>query len=344
MSLEVFPTLDRDASSKGLMAEQLTIRNEGAVRVIAFCNPPENYITHIMLRELYTQLLKDREDDTVRVLVLTGGARDTFLTHYDVDELIAFRQGGARKRSDIAYRRLAYFLSWFFDKVDRWRWLDQMAVVNVAKRPVGEQSIYFWMRCLQILDNYPKPVIAAINGLALGGGCEISLCCDFRYMADGENYRIGLPEVLLGITPGGTGTPIRLPLIVGEARALEMLLTGRIYRPAEAESIGLIHQAVPADDLMPLVLQLGQKLARGAPIAQASIRSAVRRGSRLARPQGRILEMAAAMKAMNSEDADAGMRAYATQIATQFEGVDLGKRLALYGRLYEGHLADFRGK
>jgi len=326
------------------MAEQLKIRNEGAVRVIEFCNPPQNYITHIMLRDLYSQLLKDREDDSVRVLVLTGGLKDSFLTHYDVGELIEFRKVSAGNRSDSANRRLARLLSWLFDKADRWPWLDRVAAATMAKRSSGEQSIYYWTRCLQILDSYPKPIIAAINGLALGGGCEISLCCDFRYMADGENYRIGLPEVLLGITPGGTGTPIRLPRIVGEARALEILLTGRIYRPAEAEAIGLIHRALPPADLMSHVMQLAQKLGRGAPIAQAAIRSAVRKGSRLAWRRGRVLEMAGAMKAMNSQDARAGMSAYVTQVAPQFEGVDLEKRFALYDDLYNGKLTEFRGK
>jgi len=326
------------------MAEQLKIRNEGAVRVIEFCNPPQNYITHVMLRELYTQLLRDRDDDSIRVLVLTGGLHDSFLTHYDVGELIEFRRVSAGNRSDGANRRLARLLSWLFDKADRWPWLDRVAAATVAKRSSGEQSIYYWTRCLQILDSYPKPVIAAISGLALGGGCEISLCCDFRYMADGQNYRIGLPEVLLGITPGGTGTPIRLPRIVGEARALEILLTGRIYRPVEAEAIGLIHCALPPADLMPHVMQFAQKLGRGAPIAQAAIRSAVRKGSRLAWRRGRVLEMAGAMKAMNSQDAHAGMSAYVTRIASQFEGVDLEKRFALYDDLYNGKLTEFRGK
>lgn len=326
------------------MTDQLKISKEGAVRTIAFCNPPQNYITHVMLRELYNQLLKDRADTSVRVLVLTGGLEDTFVTHYDVSELIDFRTVSARKRSDRTNRRLAGLLSWLFDKVDRWPRLERMAAANMAKRSSGEQSIYYWMRCLQILDSFPKPVIAAINGLALGGGCEIALCCDFRYMADGENYRIGLPEVLLGITPGGTGTPLRLPRIIGEARALEMLLTGRICRSAEAESIGLIHKAVPSADLMPLVMQLAEKLARGAPIAQAAIRRGVRKGSRLSWPQGQVLEMAAAMKAMSSEDASAGMSAYVTHIAPQFEGVDLQKRFALYDDLYNGRLTDYRGE
>jgi enoyl-CoA hydratase len=326
------------------MAEQVNIKNRDAVRVIEFCNPPENYITHTMLRQLYSQLLMAREDDSVRVLVLSGGLEDTFLTHYDVDELIDFRRVITKKRSRGATRRLARILCFLFDTLHRWPWLDRMAIKNRARRSHGEQSIYFWTRCLQILDSYPKPLIAAINGLALGGGCEISLCCDFRFMADGEKYRIGLPEILLGITPGGTGTPLRLPRIVGEGKALEILLTGKIYSPSEAETMGLIHKAVPPDELMPLVMELAQKLSRGAPVAQAAIRSGVREASRLAWPQGRVLEMAAAMTAMSSEDAGRGMNAYVTKIASQLGGVDLDARSKLFDDLYEGHLTDYTGE
>ncbi len=326
------------------MAEQIRTKTEGAVRIIEFYNPPQNYITHIMLRELYTQLRRDREDDSVRVLVLTGGLKDTFLTHYSVDELIEFRRTIARKRPESANRRLARFLCWLFEGLDRWRWLERMANKNVARRSSGEQSIYYWTRCLKLLDSYPKPIIAAMNGLALGGGCEISLCCDFRYMADNDYYRIGLPEVLLGITPGGTGTPLRLPRIVGEAKALEILLTGRIYTPSMAANMGLIHQALPADELLPVVMELAHKLARGAPLAQAAIRASVRKGSRLAWSQGQILELAGAVKAMNSEDADRGMNAYVTRVAPEFEGVDLEKRFTLFDDMYTGKLTEFKGK
>lgn len=326
------------------MTEQLKIKNDGAVRVIEFYNPPQNYISHVMLRELYTQLLKDREDNSVRVLVLTGGLPDIFILHYNVDELIETHRANAKKRADGTNRRLARFLCWLIAEAHRWPWLDRMAIAIAAKRSSGEQGIYYWIRCLQILDSYPKPVIAAINGVCIGGGCEMSLCCDFRYMADGGNYRIGLPEVLVGIIPGGTGTHLRLPRIVGEAKALEMLLAGRIYRPAEAEMMGLIHQALPPGELMPRVMELAHKLARGAPLAQLAIRSAVREGSRLAWPQGRVVEMAATMKAMNSEDADAGMSAYVAGIASQYEGMDLEKRLALFDDLYWGRLIDYSGK
>lgn len=325
------------------MPDQLTIKKKDAVRVIEFYNPPANYITHTMLRALYAQLVKDREDASIRVLILTGGLEDTFLTHYNVDDLLDFHRMNARKRSDRAYRRLALVLCWLLEKLDRWPRLDRFAVRNRAGRSPAEQSIFYWTRCLQILDSYPKPLIAAINGVSLGGGCEIALCCDFRYMADRKYYRIGLPEVLLGITPGGTGTPLRLPRIVGEAKALEMLLTGRIYQPSEAERVGLIHGAVPPGDLMPLVMELATRLSRGAPIAQSVIRSGIRLGSRLSWPRGRVMEMAGAMRAMSSADAARGMSAYLTKMASTYAGVDPEQRLTDFDALFNGRLTDYRG-
>ncbi len=326
------------------MNEQIKIKKEGSVRIIEFYNPPYNYITLKMLRELYTQLLKDRNDDSIRVMVLTGGLEDTFLTHYDVDDLIDFHNTIAKKRSPFSNRMTAHILCWLFDKMDQWPWLERIALKNTQKRSNGEQSIFYWTRCLQLLENFPKPVIAAINGLALGGGCEISLCCDFRYMADGDNYRIGLPEVLLGITPGGTGTPLRLPRIIGEGRAMEMLMTGGIYPPSKAESMGLINQVLHPDELIPVVMKLAKKLSRGAPIAQACIRTSVRKGSRMAWSKGQVLEMAGALTAMNSEDARRGMEAYVTHVASQFKGVEPEKRFELYDDLNNGNLTDFKGE
>lgn len=326
------------------MGEQIKIRTDGAVRVVEFNNPPQNYITHVMLRELYTLLLEDRDDNTVRVLVLTGGIENTFLTHYKVEELLEYRRATSRKRSPGAIFRQARILSWLSSKADVWPWLDRIAIKSMARRSAGEQGIYYWVRCLHILDTYPKPVISAINGLAFGGGCEISLCCDFRYMAGEEQNLIGLPETLLGITPGGTGTPLRLPRIVGEANALEMLLTGRVYRPAEAEAMGLIHRAIASDQLMPQVMKLAHKLARGAPLSQAAIRKSVRQGSHMTWPQGKALEMAGALRAMNSEDADRGMSNYLHEIAPLLEHASPQDRLAIFDRLYEGDVTEFQGK
>lgn len=108
--------------------------------------------------------------------------------------------------------------------------------------------------------------------------------------------------------------------------------------------MGLIHEVAPPGDLAPLAMRLGQKLARGAPLAQAAILRGVREGGRLPWSQGRVLEMAAAMRAMSSDDAESGMSAYVTLMASRFEGVDPEERLALFDDLYEGRLATYRGE
>jgi len=273
------------------MPTQIRINFAGAVEIIEFHNPPANLISNVMLKELYDELRRIREDDAVRALVLTGGLENTFILHYDVNELLEYAQTAAVKLSESGYRRAAKALYWLSRTSDSVSVvdLDMIARLLTSGSP-AQQGIFHWGRCLHLLDTFNKPVIAAINGVCMGGGCELSLCCDFRLMARGEHYRIGLPEALVGIIPGGNGTTQRLPRIVGEGRALEMLMTGRPYTADEAEQMGLVHRALEPEQLMPEALELGGRLARGAPLALGAIRQAVRQGSRLDYHEGRIEE------------------------------------------------------
>ena len=325
------------------MTEQIKVTREGAVETIAFANPPKNFITRQMLKELYDELLRARRDASVRALVLTGGIKDSFLTHYDVTELIEYARLVPKppaRLNDLAARVMA----WFLAQAHRHPFLDRLLIRMFASRSPGEQGIYFWARCLDLLDTMPQPVIAAINGLSLGGGCEIALCCDFRFMAKGEHYRIGLPEVLVGIIPGGTGTPLRLPRVVGEAKALEVLLTGKLYTPEEAEAFGLISQAVAPERLMPLVMDLAQTLARRAPIAVAAAKRDVRLGSRLSYSQGRAVDLAAVGATMASADAVTGMKKYVEDLVAKYDGLDLERMLQDAETLEAGRLIEYQGK
>jgi len=321
------------------MPEQIRIRKEGVVEIIEFCNPPMNYISSVMLNEFYCELVRLKKDRSVRVLVLTGGMKDSFITHYDVSELLDFSELGDMTRGTKLGARMLY---WFTRKMNEHAWLENFMRKVLEKRSSAEKGIFFWSRCMELLDTMPKPVIAAISGLSLGGGCEISLCCDFRFMAKGEHYRIGLPEVLVGIIPGSTGTPFRLPRIVGEARALEMLLTGKIYTPEEAEAMGLIHQALEPEALMPTVMELADRLGRGAPIAQASIKKAVRLGSRLSYHQGRGVDMIATNAAIFSNDAKAGMGKF-TEKSSRYTSLDLEVVMAATEDLRAGREVEFKG-
>lgn len=125
------------------------------------------------------------------------------------------------------------------------------------------------------IENFTKPVIAAVNGFALGGGCELSMACDMRIAS--EKAKFGQPEVGLGITPGFGGTQ-RLPRIVGIGKAMELILSAKVIKAAEAKEIGLVNQVVAPDELMDTTLALANKIASQAQIAVRASKQCIRRG------------------------------------------------------------------
>lgn len=129
--------------------------------------------------------------------------------------------------------------------------------------------------CFSAVARIPKPTIAAITGYALGGGCELALCCDLRVC--GDNARLGQPEILLGIIPGAGGTQ-RLTRLVGPARAKDLIFTGRFVDAAEALAIGLVNQVVAPDDVLDAAMALAHRLAAGPPYALRAAKEAIDRG------------------------------------------------------------------
>lgn len=125
------------------------------------------------------------------------------------------------------------------------------------------------------IENCEKPVIAAVNGFALGGGCELAMSCDMRIAS--EKAKFGQPEVGLGITPGFGGTQ-RLPRIVGIGKAMELILSAKTISASEAKEIGLVNQVVAPEELMPTVLELANKIAAQAQIAVRASKQCIRRG------------------------------------------------------------------
>jgi enoyl-CoA hydratase len=142
----------------------------------------------------------------------------------------------------------------------------------------GLEARAFALRTQRILarfENLDKPVIAAINGLALGGGCEVALACDLRYAAD--SAKIGQPELRLGVIPGWAGTQ-RLTRLVGIGKAKEMIYTAEPVDGKEAERIGLVTKAVPLDELMNVVMGVAQKLISMGPVALRMAKTVINRG------------------------------------------------------------------
>jgi enoyl-CoA hydratase len=159
----------------------------------------------------------------------------------------------------------------------------------------------------------PKAVIAAINGDCMGGGYELSLACDFRLAADGP-YQIGLPEAVLGILPGGSGTQ-RLPRLVGRGKALEVMLFGNVYSPRDAERMGMVNRVLAPDTLMAFAMGWARTLAKRSPRAVGAIKRAVYLGADLPLAEGLYIERAEMRDVMCTEDARTTMNAYNKAVA-----------------------------
>jgi enoyl-CoA hydratase len=167
------------------------------------------------------------------------------------------------------------------------------------------------------LSGMKKVVIAAINGHALGGGCELALACDYRFMAMGKSL-IGLPEATLGILPGAGGTQ-RLPRLVGLAKAMDILLRGRTMGPDEALAIGLIDKIIPMETFMEEIMTFAHQLAAGAGKALGYIKIAVTEGIDLPMEQALAVERHYGLENLKTHDAKEGLTAFAEKRKPNFQ-------------------------
>jgi enoyl-CoA hydratase len=168
-----------------------------------------------------------------------------------------------------------------------------------------------------LIENLGKPVIAAINGFALGGGCELAMACTLRVAAD--TARLGQPEVNLGLIPGYAGTQ-RLPRLVGKGVALELLLTGRQVKADEALRIGLVNRVVPAAELMNDVRSLAAELAKKPPLSLKYIIEGVNRGLEVSFDKGAFLEATLFGLAASTDDMREGTSAFLEKRQAAFKG------------------------
>jgi enoyl-CoA hydratase/carnithine racemase len=164
---------------------------------------------------------------------------------------------------------------------------------------------------------FDKPIIAAVNGLAMGGGVELALLCDIVFAAQGASF--AFPEIKRGLMPGNGGTQ-RLARRIGKARALEMILTGRTVDAVEALNIGLVEYTLAADDLLPRALALAGQIAANAPLALRYAKAAVQRGAEMALDDGLRLEQDLATFLYTTEDAREGPRAFLEKRAPVWQG------------------------
>jgi enoyl-CoA hydratase/carnithine racemase len=181
----------------------------------------------------------------------------------------------------------------------------------------AEQSSRFGQTVLDLIENLGKPVVAAVNGFALGGGCETAMACTIRIAVDGAKF--GQPEVALGLLPGGGGTQ-RLPRLVGKGRALQLILSGEMISAQEAHRIGLVNEIVPATDLITRAEAILNKIASNAPLAVKLSLEAVNKGLETSQGEGQVLEASYFGLCAGTEDKKEGTSAFLEKRAPQFHG------------------------
>jgi enoyl-CoA hydratase len=264
-----------------MSAENLVLveRSEGGVAKLTLNDPPLNLVTLEMTQRLIEALEDLEEDESVRVVVVTGAGDKAFSAGSDVKE--------------------------FADVRER----------VVEKKLARENEAFSGFEALS------KPVIAAIEGLAYGGGCEISMACDLRIVAEGA--RMALPEVKLGVVPGSGGL-FRLPELVGPARAMKLMYLGDPISAREAERIGLVNEVVPDGEALPRALEIARKISRQPKVALAAIKRGVRESAQPTRDKAVQLTLELSDRVFKTADCAEGIRAFFEKREPRFEGAPEG--------------------
>jgi enoyl-CoA hydratase/carnithine racemase len=193
------------------------------------------------------------------------------------------------------------------------------ADINMLKKSDPAFKAVFCLHCQETLlelERTPKIIIAALNGHCVGGGLEIAMACDLRFMRTGG--QIGLPEVTLGVLPGTGGTQ-RLPRLVGKGRAIDLMITGRTISPEEAKDIGLINE-VTEGDALEFAKEYAAKLNQGATKAMGLIKMAVQEGTEMTLSSGLALERELQNRLFVTEDAQEGLQAFIDKRKPVFKG------------------------
>ena len=255
--------------------ETLLVERRERVAVITINRPQKLNALNIQTRAEGAAALDElREDDSVRVVVITGAGEKAFVAGADIAEF-------------------------------------------EGRTAVTQREVMTARSLFTAVDAFPKPVIAMINGYCLGGGCELALSCDLRVA--GEQARFGQPEINLGIIPGGGGTQ-RLTRLVGEGKAMELILTGEMIDAQHAYRLGLVNHVVPAADLEAKTLEIAGRIAEKSPVALRMAKEAVKTAARANLDEGLRREIDLFALCFSSEDKDEGVRAFLEKRKPEFKG------------------------
>lgn len=249
--------------------ETLTVERHGRVITARFSSPPLNFVTTAFVRDLDALTAAVDRDDSVGAVVLTG-VDGRFLTHADPTEI-----GEATETSIPPLPAAVLAPLWKLTRTAL-RIPGALRSTEATGNPVARALAwgYRWRRTILRMNRSSTVYIAAINGPTTGGGHEIALACDLRFISDAPEIRVGQIEILVGLIPGGGGTQ-RLPKILGTSKALEYMLDGTLLTAQEALEAGLVNAIVPDRDLVNHAEEVAQRMARRSPGAVKSIKQLV---------------------------------------------------------------------
>ena len=186
-----------------------------------------------------------------------------------------------------------------------------------GRTAVTQRDVMTGQSLFTAIDSFPKPVIAMVNGYCLGGGCELAMACDLRIASERASF--GQPEINLGIIPGGGGTQ-RLTHLVGEGKAMELILTGEIINAQAAHAIGLVNTVVPHEELEAKTMEIANRIAEKSPIALRLAKEAVKTAARSSLDEGLRREIDLFALCFSSEDKDEGVKAFLEKRKPEFKG------------------------
>ncbi len=251
----------------------LRIEDNSNYVICYLSNPPTHTLTSSGVNEIHTFLDQIEKRDDLRVLAFTGDGESVFIKHYEVGEL-----------ANTAERNL-----------------------ETKKDKQDPKELHAFHTMLLRLRDLDAIVVAGINGNTAGGGCEFSLGCDLRIMADG-NFLIGLPETSVGILPGGGGTQ-RLSRLIGSSRALDLILHAQLVSPKEAFDLGIINKLVSEASFNQELISYCEDLSNRAPIALQQVKKIIHQGLEMTLEESLLVEQKAFDVTMHSKDAARAMRA-----------------------------------
>jgi len=255
--------------------ETITVEKRGAVAILTINRPDKlNALNSKVHEEGVSALDELRNDDEVRVLVITGAGEKSFIAGADISEF-------------------------------------------AERTPVTQRNTFHKRTLFNVIDSFPKPVIAMVNGFCLGGGNELALACDLRVCS--PNAKFSQPEINLGLMPGGGGTQ-RLTRLIGEGRSMEIMLTGDMIDAETAYKFGLVNHIYDTSELEPKTIELANKIAEKAPIALQLCKEAVKFASRSNLDEGLRREVDLFAICFSTEDKAEGVAAFLEKRKPVFKG------------------------